>query len=399
MQHIIAIDSTYENLAGETDAQTIIDNVRSAGGEAHIAHPNWIGTSLSAGTIAALTDFYGLEIHNGKVLPGINADSPITNSGYAVDKWDDVLATKRDTWAVAVDDYHGNGTFELYDAGRVQVFAPSNSVANIKAALVSGNFVADVANYDVTPGFPYRTVAGLSVECPGAVRIEAWGSAGLLSVSHADSHAHTFDGTEDYVRLVAIGDYTEPFSASLPHAWLVYDGSWSVGSGKLSLAGDATARHVFLRRHRQGDFAAQVDMTLVDVGGGNEAALLLFNVLNEDYWYGIRIGESASGTFDDKLAILNTTDGGTTPNLIGSAAAFAHVSGTTYTVKMDYTASTGRIRAKVWATGGSEPDWMVDANDTDWTWGGFGFRANYTAEFDDLYVSGFQTFYQPVTVA
>lgn len=396
MQHIIALESSYDSLAGETDAQTIIDNVRAGGGEAHIAHPNWIGTSLSAATLAGLTDYYGMEIHNGKVLGGVSS-SPVTYPGFAVSKWDAVLASKRDTWAVAVDDLHDITAFNSYDTGRVQVFAASNTMANIVSSLVAGNFVADVANYGVTPGYPYRSPAGLSVTCPGAVRIEAWGSDGFLDATDSDSHAHTFDGTQAYVRLVAVGDYTEPFDgSSLPFGWYAMDGTWTVGSGVLSLAGTSTARHVILRRHREGDFTAQVDIKLED-GGGYESANLLFNVLNANYWYALRIGQSASGTYNDKLAAYYTTDGGSALTLVDSDDLTVSMD-TFYTVKMEYTASTGRIQAKAWETGTSEPAWMLDAMDTTWKWGGFGIRANYTPDFDNLYISGFRTYYQPVAV-
>lgn len=77
-------------------------------------------------------------------------------------------------------------------------------------------------------------------------------------------------------------------------------------------------------------------------------------------------------------------------------AAFDPDPDTWYTLKLDYAA--GRIRGKVWETGDSEPDWMVDVTDTTWRHGAFGFRANRTAAFDDLYIDGFQTFYQPVAV-
>lgn len=399
MVHIIGLNpGSYALPPGETDPQDIINGIRAAGGEAHVAHPNWIGTTLSASTIAGLTNFYGMEIHNSKVMDGVSPNNPVTYPAFAVSKWDTVLATKRDTYAISVDDYHANSVFETYDVGRVQVFVPSNSSANIVTALLAGQYCADVSNFGVTPGFPIRGNQGIAVTCPGAVRIEAYGSGGtLLAQETGESIAYTYAGSESYVRLVAVGDYTETFSATPPHYWFAFDGSWSVSGGLLSLSSTATARHYMLRRHREGDFDAQYDVKLED-GGGSESASLLFNVLSGSYFYGVRIGESSSGDFNNKLAVFNTTDGGTTTPLIGTAASFTAAMETWYTVKMTYTASSGRIRAKVWQRGTSEPDWMVDVTDTDWTWGGFGIRANFTPDFDNLYVAGFRTYYQPVRI-
>ena len=335
-----------------------------------------------------------MEIHNGKVMGGVGSD-PVANPGFAIAKWIDVLDDKVDTWAIAVDDLHDNTAFNTYDTGRVWVFAPSNTKANIISALVAGQFVADVGNFGVTPGFPIRSGAGISVTCPGAVRIEAWGPAGLLSATDADSHAHTFTGTETYVRLEAVGDYTEPF-ASLPHPWMALDGSWGVSGGVLSLSSDGTAKHMILRRHRAGDFEAQVDVKLED-GGGFESAVLMFNVLTANYWYGLRIGQSGSGDYNNRLTVFNTTDGGSSLSLLDFDALTVPMD-TFYTVKMEYTASTGRIQAKAWERGQTEPGWLLDVTDTDWTWGGFGLRANYTPDFDNFYVKGWRTYYQPVTV-
>lgn len=395
MPHVIGLNPGAYSISGGESAQTMIDGIRAAGGEAHVAHPNWIGTTLSAATLAGLTNYYGMEIHNGKVMGGVSA-SPVTNPGFAVAKWDAVLATKRDTFAVAVDDLHDVTAYNNFDTGRVQVFVSSPSMANVIAALVAGRYVADVGNYGVTPGYPNRGNLGVSLECAGAVRIEAWGSAGLLAGEDSSSFAYGFTGAEDYVRLVAWGDYTEPFD-SLPHPWTVEDGTWVVSGGVLSLTSTSTARHIILPRHREGDFSAQMDVKLED-GGGNESAVLMFNVLNTDYFYGIRIGESASGDFNNKLAVFNTTDGGTTTPIIGTGAAFTAAMDTWYTVKTTEDTATGRIRAKAWERGTSEPDWMVDVTDTDWTWGGFGIRANFTPDFDNWYVRGFKTYYQPIRI-
>jgi hypothetical protein len=396
MRHIIGLNGSSYVRGGVTDPQTIIDGIRAAGGEAHIAHPNWIGTSISAADLAALDNYYGIEVMNGKVMGGATGGTnPVTYPGFAIAKWRDALAIRRDSWAVATDDLHQIDALNTYDMGRVQVFAASNTMANVISSLVSGNFVADVANLGVTPGYPDRSGGSIAVECTGAVRIEAWGSSGLIEAADADTLTHTPDGSSPYVRLVAIGDYTEPFSAALPHHWSS-SASWTVGSGILSLNGSSTASSAWLRRHREGDFTAQIDVQMHD-GGGNEAVTLMFNVLNSARWYGIRIGQSGDGDYNNKLAALVTQSSGTSQTLIDNAA-FTAAMDTWYTIKMDYTASTGRIRAKAWETGETEPDWMLDANSTTWTWGAFGLRATFDPDFDNLHISGFQTFYQPIRV-
>ena len=188
---------------------------------------------------------------------------------------------------------------------------------------------------------------------------------------------------------MAIGDYTEPWD-SISDRWGTYDGSWAVASGALSVSSDATFRRLILRRHRQGDFAAQTD---IQVNGTTAGAALMFNVLDSSHYYMVRIGESTIAEYNNKLTISKTTTGSFGNPL--ASYTFTASSATWYTVKMDYVASTGRIRAKVWATGDSEPDWQLTTTDTTWTWGGFGYRANRTCSYDNLYIDGFQTFYQP----
>jgi hypothetical protein len=396
MQHIIGINGAGYVRGSETDAQTIIDGIRGEGGEAHIAHPNWIGTSLSAATIAGLTNHYGIEIMNGKVMGGATGSvNPITSPGFAVSKWTDALAIRRDIWAVATDDLHKIDALNTLDMGRVQVFAASNTLTNVIASLVNGNFVADVANLGVTPGYPDRSGGSIDLTCTGAVRIEAWGSSGLLESASGTSLTHTPDGSSPYVRLVAIGDYTETFDAALPHHWSS-GAQWTVGSGILSLDGTSSASSAWLRRHREGDFEAQIDTQLHD-GGGLEGVNLMFNVLNSSRWYAIRIGQSGDANYNNKIAALVTQSSGSSQTLIDNANFTASMD-TWYTIKMAYTAATGRIRAKVWETGTGEPDWMLDATSTTWTWGAFGLRANFDPDFDNLYISGFQTFYQPIRV-
>jgi hypothetical protein len=391
-QHIIGLNSSY--LRGSaTDAQEIIDGIVAGGGMAHIAHPKWL-RDVTFAELASLTDYRTVEIHNSHCIQG-SGQNPVTYPGFAVDRWDQVLASgRRDIWATSVDDLHLEDTFRTFDVGRVQVFTEANMLSDVMASLVSGDFVADVSNHGVTPGYPVRDDESLSVSCTGATRIEAWGAAGLLSSSLGTSHTHPFVG-DPYVRLVAVGDYTEGFGSSLPRHWIVQDGTWATGSGVLAHTGDGNARHVILRRHRDGDFEAQVDIRLAD-DRTNEGALLIFNVLNSSYRYGLRIGVSSDAAVNNKLALQKTSGGST--SLVGATAYTAAVT-EWHTVKMAYTAATGTVNAKVWDRDDAEPgSWMLTASDTAWRNGAFGFRANYGAQYDNLYINGFRTYYQPVSV-
>ena len=268
-QHIISINSSYVR-GGTTNAQTIIDGVVAAGGQSHIAHPTWYA-GMTYAEMAALSGHMGFEIHNGLITTG-GGQNPVTYPGFSVDRWDALLAAGKKTgvWGFSVDDLHAVGAFATYDMGCVKVFVESASVANIVAALVAGNFVADVSNFGITPGYPVLSSSDVALSCTGATRIEAWGKLGQLASHTGSSYTYTFDGSEGYVRLVAIGDYTEPWD-SISDRWGTYDGSWAVASGALSVSSDATFRRLILRRHRQGDFAAQTDIQVNGTTAGARA--------------------------------------------------------------------------------------------------------------------------------
>jgi hypothetical protein len=90
--------------------------------------------------------------------------------------------------------------------------------------------------------------------------------------------------------------------------------------------------------------------------------------------------------------------GGAATNI--SADAFDAADDTWYSIRMIFTASTGRLQARIWETSGAEPgDWDIDATDTSLAVGGaLGFRARFAADFDNLYIKGFKTYYQPIKV-
>jgi hypothetical protein len=390
-QHILSIGASYTRGA-LTDAQQIIDGITAAGGHAVIAHPEW-SVGLTYEEMAALTGYRGMEIHNAKVVTGAG-QNPITFPGYSLSRWDLLLTrSRRDIWGVSTDDLHAIDTYHAPDVGRTHVFVTCNSPVNVTASLASGDFVADVSNHGVTPGYPVVDAEGVSVTCPGATRVEAWGPFGLLAAEDANSLSYGFNPCDRYVRLVAVGDYTEPFD-TLSDQWAVHDGSWAAANGTLQLAGDGTGRRIILRRHREGDFTASVRVKLGN--GGLDQGSLMFNVLNSNYYYLLFFGQSSNGGYNNTLAIAKATSGVPAAAPLAATPLIA-APDTWYTLSMAYT--SGLIRAKAWADGDPEPeDWQVSVTDSAWRHGAFGFRSTYTAEYDDLYINGFKTYYQPIPI-
>jgi hypothetical protein len=387
--HILSIGASYTR-GTVTDAQELIDGITAAGGHAIIAHPEW-SVGMLYGEMAALTGYHGMEIHNAKVVTGAG-QNPLTYPGYALERWDRLLTrSRRDIWGVATDDLHAIDAYHTYDVGRVHVFAECNTPANIMASLASGNFVADVSNHGVTPGYPVVDAEGVSLTCPGATRIEAWGPFGLQASADGNSLYLPLTGCERYVRLVATGDYFEPFD-SLSDRWQAVDGTWTA-DGTLRVSTDGTGRRIILRRHRESGEPFRFDARIGDIGGDQAGAL--FNVLNGSYWYNLRFGKSPVAGWNDALAVGYTTNNSFSgPPL--AAFPFVAEPGVWYTVAMDPTG--GRIRAKIWERGTTEPDWQFDTPGGPWSHGAFGLRANRVGEFDNLYVGGFKTYYQPIAI-
>lgn len=396
-QHIIGMNTTYTRGA-TTAAQSIIDGIVATGGLAEIAHPKW-STGISQAELAGYTDLAGFEIHNAHVVTGAS-QNPVTYAGYAIDWWDtELTAGRRDRWGFSVDDLHTFDANHVHDVGRLRVFVGTNTLSDVMAAIGSGNFVADVSNYGVTPGFPDRANDGVSLNCTGATRIEAYGDGGaLLAAADTNALSYAYTGDETYVRLVAVGDYTEPFTSALDDRWRAFDGTWTVGSGVLTMTNDSTARTIVLRRHRDGDFEQLVDFQLPTSAGRVQ---VLYNLLKasstQAYYYAVHVGKSGDGSYNDHLAVgvVQSSNFGT-PFV---STPFVHTGGTFYRLRLSYTALTGRIRVKLWDRDLTEPDdWTLDGSDTTWRNGAFGFRATTSPSFDNFYVDGFRTYYQPISI-
>jgi hypothetical protein len=396
--HVLSLGCSYARGA-ETNIQNIINGIVAAGGYAVLAHPRW-SNGFSLETIQALTGYTGVEIYNSIVLSGVGSVNPVTYPGFNLAGWDTLLTdTRKDIWGFASDDYHDQTSIRGHNRGRLQVFVGSNTPANLLAALAAGNFVANVCNDGVTPGIPSISPTGISLTCLGATKIRFIGSNGaLLEEDTGESGAYAFTGSEGYVRMEAVGSMTEGFDASLDTAnlWGVDSGSWSVSGGILRQTSDTTGPHViFLKRHRHGDFEAIYKVRVNASAGTARPAGLLFNLLNLTNAYYLTVEPpQVSGDF-----VLWKYANSSSATEIARAAAVALSDDTWYSVRLQYTFATGGIKARVWDTSGAEPEtWDIDTTDTTHKWGGFGFRCRYLADFDDLYIDGFKSYYQPISL-
>lgn len=390
--HIIALDIPAGWTTAATSPQSVINAVTSAGGLSEIAHPHWTrGVTLDE--LRTLTGYLGFEVHNAHIIDGAGAN-PLTGGSFAVSTWDDVLRTaRRNVWGFAVDDSHKIDAFRVYDIGRLRIFGEDDTAASLMTSLSNGNFVADVSNYDVTPGYPDRTDEDLSLSCTGATRIEAYGATGLLSGTDGSSHTHTYDGTETYVRLVAWGDFTEPFD-STSDRWANYNGTFTVEGGVLKSVNGTDRRTYVLRRHREGDFTAQVDMNLKSHAGAGVG--FHFHYMGNNHNHLIGLNASYVASWQNRLALSGEASYTAAPL---ASYPIALATETWYRMKMRYTAVSGLIEAKAWDRDDSEPvDWQISYVGLANLAGMFGLRGNWDTQFDNLYINGFKTYYQPVSI-
>ncbi len=395
--HILSLDCDYTRGA-ETDRQTLITAVVAAGGQAVLAHPAWyIGFTYAQ--MAALTGYLGIEIHNAICMDGAG-QNPITYPGFDVEDWDSLLTNvSRAIWGFASDDFHDITALHGYNVGRIIAFCSAATMEALLASLVAGNFCADVSNFGVTPGRPVVTRRGVSLTCPGATSIRFIGDGGaLLSEVAGDSAAYEFAVGDTYVRIEAVGDYTEAFGSAIDttNRWGVDGGTWVVSGGILSQSNTADAQYLLiLKRHICGDIDAKIDIRLL--ASNSQQAGLLLNVLDTTRFYFLRLANGSPALSPNTLSLW-LFNGGSNSEL--DSAAYTPSADTWYRVRCVYTHATGRFQARVWAVGDSEPEtWHIDVIDTTWKHGAVGLRVRQLADFDNLYVKGFKTYYQPIPVA
>ena len=392
--HVGGIGSSY--LRGDvTLTQEIIDGIVGSGGLAILNHPSW-AIGYSDAEIASLKGYVGIEIHNAGCV-GLWPHY----RGFAVDRWDKVLTeTRLNVWGFATDDFHKAERWHGYDIGRTIVFARSASPQDVLDSLARGCFAADASNFGVTPGYPTVSREGVSVDCPGAVALRFVGAGGnVFAEVPGASAAYAFDGSERYVRIEAVGDYAEDFSAGLDwgHRWGQSDiaaQEWRVDHGLLRQVADTPdTKRAWLKRHLYGDFEVRVDCRIDHrpSRGQHPSAGLGFQTRDG-------CGYVLAPDVERGEVVLSRQDASVSVRLQASSDLVPKP-GEWYSLRLERTQATGRIRARVWRRGSAEPgDWQIDVGDDTHSEGSICLRAAYAASFDNLYVRGFITYYQPIPV-
>lgn len=398
--HILSLNSDYTR-GTVTDEQALVNAIVADGGQAIIAHPNWY-IGMTYAQLAALANHLGIEIHNALCVGGAGGYSPITYPGFAVALWDQLLTNvSRSIWGTASDDFHALSYKTGYNIGRIRAFVTTNTLSNVMAALVAGDFVADVSNDGVTPGIPTITGTGVGVSCVGATAIRFIGDSGaLLQEDTGEDGEYTFVGTEKYVRIEAVGDYTEGFGAAIDtvNRWGVSGGTWAVAGGTLNQmnTADDDADYLFLKRHTCGDVEVLCDIML-PASDAQQAGLCMLALDNQNFYY-VRLAKNADGVTNPNTISLYKAQGGVY-TIMGSAVAFTPTGGTWYRMRVVYTHATGTFQIRIWEAAGAEPGtWHIEQADTTWKWGAFAFRSRRQSSFDNLWINGFKTYYQPIPV-
>lgn len=395
--HILSLFCDYEYVSGPMDAQTLINAIGAAGGIAVLAHPNWTDAGFGYGELASLTDYLGIEIHNSVVVDGAGGHY---TDGFALEKWDDILSGGKIIWGFSNDDFHSNTYARTFNEGKNILFINSATLAEVRQALERGNFVAEVSNGGVTKGYPSISGNTISISCTGATAIAFRGKNGmLLKKTSGASASYDVQGWERYVRIEAIGDYTEGFGSALDaNVWKATGGSWSVHDGIVSqVTATGAVYHYMCHRHIYGDMEAQVDVRLPspDVTGKSVGLSLFSPDTIDTSNLNIRITRG-NANYPNSLCILESSYSNA---VYHSVTTFTPALDTWYTIKVQYT-YPGYIRAKVWATGDAEPaNWMAEgASKTQFHGGDIALRAYNTGDFDNLYVNGYKSYYQPIVL-
>lgn len=128
-----------------TSMQDTIDQIRSSGGEAIIAHPYWYGFVFS--DLWKITDYLGIEVFNWGAEAGVGG-----GRGLSSLHWDQLLSFGRKIYGFAVDDTH----YYSYDVagGWIVVKSPDLTRENIMDAIKKGEFYSsagpNVSDLDVS---------------------------------------------------------------------------------------------------------------------------------------------------------------------------------------------------------------------------------------------------------
>ena len=154
--HIIAMDIPTDFELKSRSTQDAIDQIRSAGGEALVAHPYWYGMIVH--DLLKIKDYIGIEVLNWGCEGDIGGGRGISSV-----HWDGILTVGRKVFGFAVDDVH----YYTYDAvgGWIMVKSPDLTKENVMNAIRNGEFYsssgARALNLDVSKG-------KIHLECDGA---------------------------------------------------------------------------------------------------------------------------------------------------------------------------------------------------------------------------------------
>jgi len=154
--HVVAMDVPIDFKPQDRTTQAVIDKIRSAGGEAMIAHPYWYGMFVH--DLLRIKDYIGIEVFNWGCEGDIGG-----GRGLSSVHWDGVLSAGRKVFGFAVDDVH----YYTYDAagGWIMVKSPDPTKESIMKAIRNGEFYSSsgptVSNLEVSKG-------KIRLECSGA---------------------------------------------------------------------------------------------------------------------------------------------------------------------------------------------------------------------------------------
>jgi hypothetical protein len=113
--------------------QAAVDRMRTAQGLVMLAHPYWSGQMSK--DLLGLQGCFGLEVYNG----GCDVDDA---KGFSAVHWDDLLASGRSFYGLAVDDAHWRSGTKDAALGWVWVRAAQLTQEAILDALAKGHFYA-----------------------------------------------------------------------------------------------------------------------------------------------------------------------------------------------------------------------------------------------------------------
>ncbi|NLG49986.1 MAG: CehA/McbA family metallohydrolase [Chloroflexi bacterium] len=130
--HLLAVGlSELPPRKPELDLQQMVEAVLAQGGVPFVAHPYWTGQTSAE--ITNIQGIYGIEVFNAVC-------ARTRGLGYSLVHWDDMLATGKRMWGLAVDDVHWK--YNAQGMGFIMVKAPSLDQPSILNAIRQGNFYA-----------------------------------------------------------------------------------------------------------------------------------------------------------------------------------------------------------------------------------------------------------------